>query len=305
MGRRRKGRPVHGWLIVDKPAGLTSASVVNKARWAFGAQKAGHAGTLDPAATGLLAIAFGEATKTIAIVADDLKAYRFKVRFGAATSTDDAEGEVIATSDVRPNKEAVRGALGQFVGDIMQVPPQYSAVKIDGQRAYALAREGEEMTLAARPLYVESLDLVEDSLPDAVTLDMVCGKGGYVRSIARDLGEALGSFGHVTELRRLWSGPFDLEQAVDWGVLEASGPANELLDQYLRPLEEGLGNLPEARIKPEAAARIRSGNPGAIAYTELSYGEDCWASLDGQAVAIGTYRAGTIQPSRVFVYGSS
>lgn len=177
MARRRKGRDISGWIIIDKPAGMGSTDVVNKVRWAFQAQKAGHAGTLDPAATGLLAVALGEATKVIPYVTDDLKAYDFTLRWGQATTTDDAEGEVIATSDARPDEAAIRAALPAFEGNIRQVPPAFSAVKVDGQRAYDLARAGEEVELKARDLFVESLTLQE--LPDAdhARLELVCGQG--------------------------------------------------------------------------------------------------------------------------------
>jgi tRNA pseudouridine55 synthase len=210
----RKGRDISGWLVVDKPAGPTSTAVVNKVRWALGAKKAGHAGTLDPAATGVLAVALGEATKTVPFITDALKCYRFTVRFGLATKTDDAEGEIIARSDLRPTDDQIRAALGPFRGEIMQVPPQFSAVKVDGERAYALARAGEDLDLAARPLWVESLDLVARPDADHAELEMVCGKGGYVRSIARDLGAALGCHGHVLSLRRTWSGPFDAQDGI-------------------------------------------------------------------------------------------
>ena len=302
MARRRKGRPVHGWLIVDKPAGWTSTSVVNKARWAFGAAKAGHAGTLDPAATGILAIAFGEATKTVPIVTDALKAYRFTVTWGAQTNTDDAEGEVIEQSDNRPTDRQIIEALPAFVGDIQQVPPQYSAVKIDGQRSYALARSGEEVALQSRPLYVESLDLVDRPDTNHAVLEMVCGKGGYVRSIARDLGLELGCLGHVQSLRRIWSGPFDLEDVVSFDLLE-TGPANTDLDRYLLPLETGLTDLPELKLTDEGAARVRNGNPGNVTYSDLGFGDECWVSHAGVPVGIGIYRAGQVSPSRVFVLG--
>ncbi len=304
MARRKKGRKVHGWLIIDKPAGVTSTAMVNKARWAIGAQKAGHAGTLDPEATGLLAIAFGEATKTIPYITDALKAYRFTVRWGAATNTDDAEGEVIAQSDARPETAQIEAALPVFTGDIEQVPPKFSAVKIDGERAYALARDGEDVEIAARPLFVESLTLVDQPDADHATFEMVCGKGGYVRSIARDLGAHLGCLGHVRDLKRVWSGPFDLTDATDVAVLE-TGPANSDLDQYLLPLEAGLTDLPEQKIKPEGAARLRNGNPGPVAYSELEFGDTCWVSCNGDPVAIGVYRAGHVAPTKVFVLGET
>lgn len=300
MARRRKGRDISGWVIVDKPAGPTSTAIVNKARWAFQARKAGHAGTLDPAATGILVIALGEATKVLPHITDAEKAYRFTVRFGAATTTDDAEGEVIATSDVRPGDTALAAALPGFTGWIDQVPPRFSAVKVAGERAYDLAREEAEFDLAARPLFVESLDLVARPDPDHAELEMVCGKGGYVRAIARDLGEALGTRAHVTALRRLWSGPFDLEDG-------ALSPADlddlahtEALDARLLSLEVGLADLPEARLSPDGVARLRNGNPGAVTRTEAEYGDVAWASDRGRAIGLGTYRAGHLHPSRVF-----
>jgi tRNA pseudouridine55 synthase len=272
---------------------------VNKVRWALGAQKAGHAGTLDPAATGVLAVALGEATKTVPFVTDALKCYRFTVRFGQATNTDDAEGEVIAESPLRPTDAEIASALGAFEGDILQVPPQFSAVKIDGERAYARAREGEEMDLAPRPLWVESLKLLARPDPDHAELEMVCGKGGYVRAIARDLGRALGCEAHVLTLRRLWSGAFDVEDGVTFDRVEALAQT-EALEALLRPLEDGLSDLPEVRCTQEAAARLRNGNPAPVIASEADYGDTAWASLGGRAVAVGTYRAGELHPSRVF-----
>jgi tRNA pseudouridine55 synthase len=286
-------------LVVDKPAGLTSTAVVNKVRWAFNAKKAGHAGTLDPDATGVLAVALGEATKTVPYITDALKAYTFTVRLGQSTNTDDAEGEVINTSDARPDDDAIKAALGQFVGDIMQVPPKFSAVKIDGQRAYKLARDGEDVELAARPLWVEELLMVGRPDADHVTLEMTCGKGGYVRSIARDLGEALGCFGHVRELRRVWSGPFDAKDGLTLDQIDAIARTPEL-DTHLRPLEEGLQDLPEVSATPEGATRLRNGNPGMVIASDIEYGDEAWASLDGIAVAVGRFKAGELHPSRVF-----
>ncbi len=299
MARRKKGRDISGWLIVDKPAGLTSTAVVNKVRWALEAKKAGHAGTLDPAATGLLAVALGEATKTVPYVTDALKAYDFTIRIGQATNTDDAEGEVTDTSGHRPDDDAIRAALPAFEGDIMQVPPAFSAVKIDGERAYAKARAGEDVELEARPLFVESLELVDRPDPDSATLRMVCGKGGYVRSIARDLGRALGTCAHVTSLRRLWSGPFDLENAVTYEAIEAEA-RSPALDERLLPLEAGLTELPLVQTTAEGAMRIKNGNPGMVIASDADYGELCWAAHQGRPVAIGTYMAGELHPVRVF-----
>ena len=299
MGRKRKGRDISGWLVVDKPAGLTSTAVVNKVRWAFDAKKAGHAGTLDPDATGVLAVALGEATKTVPFITDAMKAYTFTVTLGAATNTDDAEGEVIATSAERPSDEEIKEALLGFIGEIQQVPPKFSAVKVDGQRAYKLARDGEEVELSARPLWVEELVMLDRPDADHVVLEMTCGKGGYVRSIARDLGEKLGCLGHVQELRRIWSGPFDAEDGVTLEQIDDLAKSPEI-DQFLRPLEEGLADLPELKCTPEGATRLRNGNPGMVIASDVEYGDEAWASLEGKAVAVGIYKAGELHPSRVF-----
>lgn len=299
MARKRKGRDISGWIVIDKPSGPTSTTVVNKVRWAFDARKAGHAGTLDPDATGVLAIALGEATKTVPFITDALKAYVFTVRLGAATNTDDLEGEIIATSDIRPSDEEIKEALHAFVGDINQVPPQFSAVKIDGERAYKRARDGEEMEIAARPLYVDSLIMLERPDADHVTLEMVCGKGGYVRAIARDLGEVLGCKGHVRELRRTWSGPFEVENAITLEQVDALAKTPEL-DAYLGPLELGLEDLPQVTASAEGAVRLRNGNPGMVFANGVDYGDECWAVHDGRAVAVGTFKAGELHPSRVF-----
>ncbi|WP_299899503.1 tRNA pseudouridine(55) synthase TruB [uncultured Ruegeria sp.] len=299
MGSKRKGRDISGWLVVDKPAGMTSTAVVNKVRWAMDAKKAGHAGTLDPEATGVLAVALGEATKTVPYITDALKAYTFTVRLGHATNTDDAEGEVIAESDARPSDEDIKQALTPFLGDIMQVPPKFSAVKIDGQRAYKLARDGEDVELTARPLWVEELILVDRPDADHVVLEMTCGKGGYVRSIARDLGEALGCHGHVRELRRIWSGPFEAEDGLSIEQIDEMAKTTAL-DEYLHPLETGLSDLPELKCTPEGATRLRNGNPGMVLASDVEYGDEAWASLDGKAVAVGVYKSGELHPSRVF-----
>ena len=300
MARRKKGRDISGWLVIDKPAGMTSTTVVNKVRWALDAKKAGHAGTLDPDATGILAVALGEATKTVPYVTDALKAYRFTVKFGEATNTDDADGEVIDTSDKRPSDDDITTALPDFEGEIMQVPPAFSAVKIDGERAYAKARAGEDVTLEARPLFVESLEMVARPDADHAEFDMVCGKGGYVRSIARDLGQTLGCLGHVTTLRRIWSGPFELEDAITLDEVEALARTPEL-DAKLLPLSAGLIDLPELPTTIEGATRLRNGNPGMVIAADAAYGDIAWASLQGEPVAVGVYKAGELHPTRVFV----
>ncbi|MFN3644268.1 MAG: tRNA pseudouridine(55) synthase TruB [Gemmobacter sp.] len=299
MGRARKGRAVTGWVVVDKPAGIGSTEVVARVKRAFDAQKAGHAGTLDPAATGVLAVALGEATKTVPYVTDAAKCYRFAVRWGAATATDDAMGAVIATSALRPDAAAIEAALPAFRGMIEQVPPQVSAVKVAGARAYDLARAGEVLALAPRPLMVERLELL--ALPDADTaeFEMVCGKGGYVRSIARDLGQALGCLGHVAWLRRAWSGPFHADDGIDLDTLDrlAGDPG---LAAWLRPMEDALDGLPEVRATDEGAARLRRGNPGMAIADGVAWGDLVWASHRGRVVAVGHYQAGEVHPVRVF-----
>lgn len=302
MARRRKGRQINGWVIVDKPAGPGSTDVVNKVRWAFQAQKAGHSGTLDPDATGLLAVALGEATKVIPYVMDALKAYDFTVRWGAATATDDSGGEVIATSDLRPDDEAIKAAIPRYLGEIMQVPPAFSAVRVDGARAYDLAREGAPPELQPRPLWVEELLLTGRPDVDHARFEMTCGKGGYVRAIARDLGRDLGCLGHVTELRRLWSGPFTLDQAVTMDQVEELARSEEI-DTLLLPLEAGLTDLPEVRIGAAEMGRLRNGNAVAgVPQEPLDFDDDCWASAQGSAVALGRWQGGLFHPARVFVH---
>ncbi|MSU88274.1 tRNA pseudouridine(55) synthase TruB [Rhodobacteraceae bacterium 2CG4] len=308
MARRKNGRDLTGWLLVDKPAGPTSTDIVNRARWLLQAKKAGHAGTLDPAATGLLVIAFGEATKALPYITDALKAYRFTVAWGAATNTDDAEGEVIETSDRRPTPDRIRAALPAFTGDIEQVPPAFSAVKVDGQRAYALARKGDAPELEARPLFVDRLELIETPDADSAVLEMVCGKGGYVRAIARDLGRELGCLGHTRSLRRLWSGPFSVADGQDEGGQDEGGPAlawsEELtagqVESALLPLEAGLDELARCRCDQAAYGRLRNGNEAPVISTDAANGDDCWASVGGRPVALGTYRFGHFYPNRVF-----
>lgn len=298
MGRSKKGRKLSGWLIVDKPAGIGSTDVVNKIKWLLKAQKAGHAGTLDPAATGVLAVALGEATKTVPVLTDALKCYRFEVTFGVETSTDDAEGVVVEVSDARPSTDAVEAALDGFRGEIMQVPPRVSAVKVDGERAYTLAREGEVFELAARPLWVERLELVERTDADHVVLEMVCGKGGYVRSIARDLGRILGTHAHVNWLRRTWSGPFDANDGLTWDQVLSLGEAGALEDRLL-PIEAALADMEMVEATADGARKIMVGNPGAV--FNAAEGE-VWASHQGRALGLGEVRLGMFHPSRVFVH---
>ena len=293
---RKKGRDINGWLIVDKPAGMTSTSVVNKVRWALDAKKAGHAGTLDPDATGVLAVALGEATKTVSYITDALKCYDFTVNWGAETSTDDASGEVLRSSENRPDAAGIAKAIPGYLGEIMQVPPAYSAVKVDGERAYTLAREGETVELAARPLWVESLTLIESDR-DSARFEMVCGKGGYVRSIARDLGRELGCLGHVAGLRRIWSGPFDAQDGVGFDKIDRE--TQGWLEEQLLPLEAALEDMPMLRATPQGAQRIRNGNPGEVTGT-AEWGEAVWVSDAEGPVCIGRYQGSTVQPERVF-----
>ena len=301
MARRRKGREVSGWLIVDKPAGPSSAAVAGRVRRAFEARKAGHAGTLDPLATGLLAVALGEATKTVPYVADASKSYRFTVRLGRATETDDAEGAVIAEGSSRPSDAEIEAALPAFTGEVMQTPPAYSAVKVEGRRAYAVAREGGEAALSARPLTVHALRLVERPDPDRAVLEMTCGKGGYVRGVARDLGRRLGCGAHVEALRRTATGPWSEACAVPLERVEALARTPDL-DALLRPTAEALRALPELRCAPGSAARLRRGMAAEVRGA-AEWGETAWASQDGAPVAIGVHRSGTLHPSRVFAEG--
>jgi len=298
MAKRHKGNKVDGWVVIDKPAGVTSIKAVSKARWAFRAGKAGHAGTLDPLATGVLAVAFGEATKTMAIAQEGLKAYRFTIRLGQATATDDAEGEVVAESNRRPTDAEIESALPAYQGDIEQVPPQFSAVKVEGERAYDLAREGVEMDLAPRPLYVESLRLITRPDPDYAEFELVCGKGGYVRSIARDLGRNLKCHAHVTTLRRTASGPFTLEHAISFEMLDEIRHTGG--SEHLLPVSTGLDDIPALAVPAAAAPRLRQGQAVPVPARDIDYGDVAWASLDGLPVAIGTVKAGLLHPDRVF-----
>lgn len=257
MARNKKGVPVHGWLNLDKPLGLTSTQAIGRVRRLTNAQKLGHAGTLDPLATGILPIALGEATKTIPYAQDADKVYRFTVQWGAATNTDDKEGEVIATSDKRPARADIEALLPQFTGDILQTPPQFSAIKLDGERAYDLARAGQAVDIKPRPVTVYSLEITETTEKEAI-FEMECSKGTYVRAIARDMGQLLGCYGHVTALRRLAVGGFTEENAISLDVFEKmvqSAPA----DQVLLPVETVLDDIPALAMTDAEVSRIRQG----------------------------------------------
>jgi tRNA pseudouridine55 synthase len=288
-------RPISGWIILDKPYGLGSTQAVAKIRWLYSAEKAGHAGTLDPLATGLLPIALGEATKTVPFVQGGGKRYRFEVEWGSATATDDAEGEIVATSAHRPSEADIRAALPAFTGTILQRPPAFSAIRINGERAYDLARAGEAVELAERPVTIDELVLLTHT-PERSSFEMACEKGTYVRSLARDLAETLGTRGHVTMLRRTAVAGFTVADAIGLDALEAAADR----DALLRPAAIALAHLPELRMSPEEASLLRNGNPVLLrgAQAPLNVPE-AWASLSGQAIAIGAVRAGHFHPGRV------
>ncbi|MGX5735277.1 tRNA pseudouridine(55) synthase TruB [Bosea thiooxidans] len=294
---RPKKRDVHGWVVLDKPVGMTSTHAVSVVKRAFAARKAGHAGTLDPLASGLLPIALGEATKTVPFVMDGRKAYQFTVAWGTQTNTDDTEGSVIATSDKRPDEAAIRALLPRFTGTILQTPPKFSAIKIAGERAYDLARDGEEVELEARPVEIDSLVIVSHD-GATTTFEAECGKGTYVRAIARDLGLALGCLGHVAHLRRTRVGPFAVAEAAS---VEALRESPESAAAALQPVKAALTLIPEIVIHRDAAARIKRGQSallrGAGAPIEL---QAAYATCAGTLVATGSVENGEFVPHRVF-----
>ena len=296
MGRKRRGRPVHGWFILDKPLGMTSTKAVGKVRRAFDAAKAGHAGTLDPLASGILPIAMGEATKVVAMAMDGAKAYRFTIRWGEERDTDDAEGAVIAESGERPTAAEIEAALPQFTGEIEQVPPAYSAIKVDGARAYDLARSGETPKLAARLIRIDELALIDCPDPDHAVLEMICGKGAYVRGLARDLGRVLGCRGHVSELRRTRVGDFDENMAISLDKLEDMGH-KEALDDLLLPVEAALADIPALPVTGPEADRLRFGQAIRVPH---SVEGTVYATTDGRPVALAEIHAGEVRPVRVF-----
>jgi tRNA pseudouridine55 synthase len=280
MARKRKGNKVDGWVNLDKPLGMTSTQAMAKVRWLMKAQKAGHAGTLDPLATGILPIALGEATKTISYIQDGLKTYSFTVQWGEQRDTDDSEGKVIATSDVRPSKEQIESILKNYTGTIMQTPPKFSAIKIDGARAYDLARDGEEVELKEREVFIQSLKIChpersegshdnqgDSSLAlrmtaggmDQTSFRMVCGKGTYVRALARDMGLELGALGFITALKREKVGPFTLESSISLDKLAGLDDIARLNEAVLLPLETALDDIPALAVREDEAARLRNG----------------------------------------------
>lgn len=305
MARRRKGEAIHGWLVVDKPLGVSSAAVVGQAKRLLNAAKVGHGGTLDPLASGLLPLAFGEATKTVAYAMDGAKSYRFTVRWGEARDTDDAEGKVIAQSDRRPSEAEIRAILPQFMGEISQMPPAYSALKVDGQRAYDLARDGEMPDLAARTVRIDDLRLIRIIDADHAEFEVDCGKGTYVRALGRDFGQILGCHGYIAALRRTRVGPFTEKHAIS---LDSSPESNDLapLSERLLPLMTVLDDILALAVTEEEAKRLAQGQPvllenSRIPALQTQTGDEIaiaiWAE---KPVALVTFDAGVLRPQRVF-----
>jgi tRNA pseudouridine55 synthase len=308
MARRKKGNPVNGWIVLDKRIGMTSTQAVGAVRRLYNAQKAGHAGTLDPLATGILPLALGEATKTVQFAVDGEKAYRFTVRWGAETATDDAEGPATRTSDKRPTLAEIEAVLPRYIGVIMQTPPQFSAIKIDGNRAYDLAREGEAVEIEAREVVIDSLRVVD--MPDASTtvLEAECGRGTYVRALARDIGRDLGCYGHVIALRRTRVGPFHEEDAITLEELDAAARLDDggaALAAALLAVESALSDLAQISVGPPDAARIMRGQSVLIRGRDAPImAGDAYAVSRGQLLAIGVLEQGEFRPVRVFNFGS-
>ncbi len=309
MGRRskKKGRAISGWLILDKPVDFGSTEAVSKIKWLFKAQKAGHAGTLDPLASGMLPIALGDATKTVPYVMDGSKIYRFTVAWGEERETDDREGNVVRSSDDRPERSEIEALLPRYKGVIEQTPPQYSAIKIDGNRAYDLAREGEVVEMPSREVEIFRLDLVSVPTPDTAVFEVECGKGTYVRSLARDFGRDLGCFGHVADLRRTYVAPFDeedlvpLEELVALEKVEDDAERLAALDDYLVDTGEALSMLPQVAVSDGQAQRLLSGNPILLRGRDAPLPADAaYATSHGRLVAIGEIAEGEFRPRRVF-----
>ena len=308
---KRKGLPLNGWLALDKPLNLTSTQALGKVRWLLNAAKAGHGGTLDPLATGVLPLAFGEATKTVGYMMDATKRYRFTLKFGTQTTTDDLEGEVMATSDVRPTEAVLRAVLPRFTGTISQLPPRFSALKVDGQRAYGLAREGEEFELQPRAVRIDEINLISYTNQELAVMEVTCGKGTYIRSLARDIAQALDSVGHVAELRRLQVGRFSEKDSISLDELSAK-VQNTPADQLLLPIETALGDIPALAITEQEAQRLRLGQTVSLLLMSnrdrlLSLpdavrlnGSPVVALLNGKAVAIAEVAAGELRVVRGF-----
>jgi len=320
MARRgkKKGRPVSGWIILDKPVGMGSTEAVSKVKWLFQAEKAGHAGTLDPLASGMLPIALGEATKTVPYVQDGAKVYRFKVAWGEERSTDDLEGPVTKSSDKRPSEDDIRAIIPKYTGVIMQAPPQFSAIKIAGERAYDLARAGETVEIPEREVEIGRFDLIEMCDGGSTVFEIECGKGTYVRSLARDMGRDLECFGYISYLRRTEVDPFTAEDFVTVAQLETArfGEAGQAaweeagmplldftaIDELVVDTGAALECLPQVALSDEAAQKIRLGNPVIIRGRDAPVeAEEACATARGRLVAIGAIEAGMFKPKRVFV----
>ncbi|MBU1375245.1 MAG: tRNA pseudouridine(55) synthase TruB [Alphaproteobacteria bacterium] len=307
MARRKKGQAISGWINLDKPYDLTSTHAVGRIRRLFDAQKAGHAGTLDPLATGILPIALGEATKTVPFLVDADKAYRFTIAWGRTTTTLDREGETVAESDVRPGVAEVEAVLPRFVGEIDQIPPAYSAIKVDGERAYDLARAGETVELASRKVNVFAARVVEAPDADHITLEIECGKGTYVRAIVRDIAEALGACGHVSALRRTRVGQFTEQSAVALEMLENLS-YEARLSEALLPVETALDDIPVLAVTDEDAFRLKQGRSVVLVPRQVEAvkarlkpgSRTVSAMAGGSMVALCEMRAGRLEPSRVF-----
>jgi tRNA pseudouridine55 synthase len=307
MGRRKKGRAIHGWLVLDKPVGMTSTQAVGAVRRLFDARKAGHAGTLDPLATGVLPIALGEATKTVPYAVDGTKHYRFTVRWGAGTDTDDAEGRITATSELRPAREAVEALLPRFTGSILQTPPAFSAIKVDGNRAYDLARAGEVVELEARLVQIDSLVLRDMPDADTAVFEARCGKGTYVRALARDMGTELECLGHLIALRRTRVAPFEEAQAVRLSDLEAAAEEGEdALHALLLPIEAALQDLAAISVGQNDAARLLRGQAVLIRGRDApTTTGQTYATCKGQLIAVGQIEKGELRPVRVFNFDNA
>jgi tRNA pseudouridine55 synthase len=296
---------VHGWIVLDKPVGMTSTHAVSVIKRLFAAKRAGHAGTLDPLASGCLPIALGEATKTVPFVVDSRKTYAFTIRWGEERDTDDAEGRVAATSESRPDRAAIMALLPRFTGTVMQVPPRFSAIKIDGERAYDLARDGETVELAPRPVDIHRLELLELPDPDHAVFAAECGKGTYVRAVARDLGRALGVFGHVSALRRQHVGPFGDPDMIPLEQIEAlchrAAAGEGHLADTLLPIETALDDIPALAVSPADAARLQRGQAALLRGRDASIFRGLvQVAFGGQLLAIAEVERGEIVPRRVF-----
>ena len=286
---------LNGWLIVDKPAGRSSAHIVGRIKRLAGGQKVGHGGTLDPLATGVLPIAIGEATKTVAYVMHGTKAYRFTLKWGEARDTDDSEGEIVETSQIRPSRHEIDKVLPKFTGEISQIPPKYSALKVNGQRAYALARVNKPVTLESRKIRIDSLLLVDND-EETACFDVICGKGTYIRALARDIARCLGTFGHVSTLRRTAVGPFTENTAISLDIVESLVHSARLAAHVL-PVEAPLADIPALELTESDAHRLRCGQVIAVQDADI---KTIRATCSGRLVALARIETGNLRPLRVF-----